>query len=568
MTDLSMHNDSRTSSRTTLRLVFWTLGILIACFQAWAFRYSVSADSISYLDMSDGAMPGGDWHRLISGTWSPLYPVLLGLFRRALNISPQNEIVAAHICNVIIFVFAFACFEVFLTNFLRRMQSPEIAKQPDMAQGLWVFLSLAYSLFLWSSLSAITLRYLRPDMLMSGFVYLATGMLFRFSARPAAWIDYLKLGFVLGISFLAKEPMLPISVLMLAISLFLVESWRPALKMAIASLAIILVIGGLYFVPLSRMRGRFTLGESGAYNYLVNVDRAGPGYGWYLQNPGKAVGTFLHPPNQIFQSPPVYAFGQPSLVTHPLRFDPSEWMAGVRPRFALKRQIGEIYSDIIDLAKSVRGLILLFIALLLLTFTIDRKAVIRGIARAWPIWLIAIAACAMYVLVHVESRYVGTFFVLILCSIVFALVESFRALNRNLLFIGTIALVVSFLVPVIHRDYVEYQRAGRGPNHDALAAAALRDLGIQAGDHIARISPLVTDLGPERIGRLEVVAEVDFTHANEFWSAPVQVQEQILSLFASHGAKAVIATRRDSTEPSASGWKHLSGKYWVWLPQR
>ncbi|PYV82041.1 MAG: hypothetical protein DMG93_13315 [Acidobacteria bacterium] len=528
MTDLSMHNDSRTSSRTTLRLVFWTLGILIACFQAWAFRYSVSADSISYLDMSDGAMPGGDWHRLISGTWSPLYPLLLGLFRRALNISPQNEIVAAHICNVIIFVFAFACFEVFLTNFLRRMQSPEIAKQPDMAQGLWVFLSLAYSLFLWSSFSAITLRYLRPDMLMSGFVYLATGMLFRFSARPAAWIDYLKLGFVLGISFLAKEPMLPISVLMLAIS----------------------------------------FGESGAYNYLVNVDRAGPGYGWYLQNPGKAVGTFLHPPNQIFQSPPVYAFGQPSLVTHPLRFDPSEWMAGVRPRFALKRQIGEIYSDIIDLAKSVRGLILLFIALLLLTFTIDRKAVIRGIARAWPIWLIAIAACAMYVLVHVESRYVGTFFVLILCSIVFALVESFRALNRNLLFIGTIALVVSFLVPVIHRDYVEYQRAGRGPNHDALAAATLRDLGIQAGDHIARISPLVTDLGPERIGRLEVVAEVDFTHANEFWSAPVQVQEQILSLFASHGAKAVIATRRDSTEPSASGWKHLSGKYWVWLPQR
>ena len=231
-----MHNDSRTSSRTTLRLVFWTLGILIACFQAWAFRYSVSADSISYLDMSDGAMPGGDWHRLISGTWSPLYPLLLGLFRRALNISPQNEIVAAHICNVIIFVFAFACFEVFLTNFLRRMQSPEIAKQPDMAQGLWVFLSLTYSLFLWSSLSAITLRYLRPDMLMSGFVYLATGMLFRFSARPAAWIDYLKLGFVLGISFLAKEPMLPISVLMLAISLFLVESWRPALKMAVCTL--------------------------------------------------------------------------------------------------------------------------------------------------------------------------------------------------------------------------------------------------------------------------------------------------------------------------------------------
>ena len=307
MTDLNMRKPSRISPRTSLRLVFWTIGVLITCFQAWAFRCSVSADSISYLDMSDGVMPGGEWQRLINGTWSPLYPFLLGLFRRAFNISPPNEIVAAHFFGIGLFIFAFACFEVFLTKFLCTMQSPDTAKGLNNTSQ-WVFLALAYGLFLWSSLSAITLQFLRPDMLMSAFVYIATGMLLNLSSRRATWRDYLTLGFVLGIAYLAKEPMLPIAVLILAISLFWVENWRPALKMAAASLAVILLIGSLYFVPLSHLRGRFTLGDSGAYNYLVNVDRAGPGKGWYLENPGKGTGTFLHPPQRIFQSPPVLRF--------------------------------------------------------------------------------------------------------------------------------------------------------------------------------------------------------------------------------------------------------------------
>ena len=57
-----------------VRAAFWVLGVVLAGVQAWAFRYYVSADAISYLDMSDGVMPGGSWHRLINGVWSPLYP--------------------------------------------------------------------------------------------------------------------------------------------------------------------------------------------------------------------------------------------------------------------------------------------------------------------------------------------------------------------------------------------------------------------------------------------------------------------------------------------------------------
>jgi len=74
-----------------LRAAFWGVGILLAVGQAWISRYQVSPDSISYLDMSNGVLPGSDWHRLINGVWSPLYPAILGVFRRVFNISLSTK---------------------------------------------------------------------------------------------------------------------------------------------------------------------------------------------------------------------------------------------------------------------------------------------------------------------------------------------------------------------------------------------------------------------------------------------------------------------------------------------
>jgi hypothetical protein len=263
------------------------VGILLAAAQAWVFRFYTSADSVSYLDMSDGMLRDSDWHRLINGIWSPLYPFLVGLARRIFPVSAANEIPEAHLVNIGFFIFAFVCFEFFLQRaasrvrmFQRASAKPGVLVFPP----LWAYLSLAYTLFLWGSISEISLRSLRPDMLMSGFLYLAVGMLLYMQGSPARWKSYLLLGAVLGIGFLAKAAMLPIGTLILVATLFEVEEWRPAVKMVTAAFALMMVISGLYFVPLSRARGRLTLGESGAFNYLLHVDLARPA--WYLQDPG------------------------------------------------------------------------------------------------------------------------------------------------------------------------------------------------------------------------------------------------------------------------------------------
>lgn len=540
-----------------LRAGFWIFGFSFAAMQAWAFRYYVSADAISYLDMSDGVMPGGDWHRLINGVWSPLYPALLGVFRRIFYVAPANEIVAGHLLNLAVFLFAFACFEVLVR---RAMREVEVA--PELQ---WIFPAIAYSLFLWGSIAKISLTSLRADMLMSGFVYLAAAILLDMKDREARWNEYCLLGIVLGIGILAKAPMLPLGVVILAATLFAVRNWRPALKMVAVSSLIFLTIGSLYFVPLSLLRGRFTLGESGTFNYLVYVDQARPM--WYLQDPGLASGRFTHSPQKINANPSAYAFPHPSLVTHPLRFDPSDWIAGVHVRFAAMSQLRTCIQNIPKLARATVQLSPVLLLIVVMGAISRRtRTPFRGLLRkAWPIWLIGLTGLAMYVPLRIESRYVGAFLALLFMGAVFSFGLRSSA-SRRVLTASTILAILGLLVPVFVTNAQRYLESLHLQNADAEAAAELAKLGVHPGDRVARISPTVTDLGIERIARVEVVAEVDIADVHRFWTSPSSDQNVILGLFVSNGAKAVIATAPNSLR-ALPGWRRLgSTHYWVWLP--
>lgn len=543
---------------TALRAGFWAFGIVLAAMQAWALRYYVSADAISYLDMSDGVMPGGDWHRLINGVWSPLYPFLLGSFRRTFHISPVNEIVAGHLLNLAFFIFAFACFE-----FLLRAAINDLSKKSPNSPA-WIYTATAYSLFLWASIGKITLTSLRADMLMSGFVYLAVALLFRMKGRPATWSSYCLLGVVLGIGILAKQFMLPLGLVILSASFFAVRDWRPALKMVAVSLLIFLALGSLYFVPLSLSRGRFSLGESGVFNYLVYLDQARPM--WYLQDPGAASGQFVHSPQKIYSSPSAYAFTHSSLVTHPVRFDPSDWIAGVRPRVVLLAQLQVCLQNVRKLARFLPELapaLLLIVALAALFW--EQKS-LPALQNTWPIWFAGLMGCAMYVPLHIEPRYVGAFVALFFMGVIFSLaVLSFW--HRRLLVAAGLVAVLGLCVPMLFTNGVKYFASLRTRNADAEAATELAKGGILPGDRVARISPTVTDLGIERIARVEVVAEVGIGDSQKFWDSVPGTQSEILRLFTLHGAKAVIATIPDPTPQTPLGFRQLgSSRYWIWLP--
>ena len=67
-----------------LRAFFWCLAIVLGALHVWAHRNDLNPDSISYIEMAEGAVRTG-WRALVSAYWSPLYPTLLSVGFRILH---------------------------------------------------------------------------------------------------------------------------------------------------------------------------------------------------------------------------------------------------------------------------------------------------------------------------------------------------------------------------------------------------------------------------------------------------------------------------------------------------
>ncbi len=529
-----------------IRLFFWVFGLGVALIQVWSYRYYMTADAISYLDMSDGVMPRQPWTKLITGVWSPFYPFLVGAGRRLLRPSPLSEVVVTHYFNIGFFIFAFLCFE-----FLMRSLLEDRSEQGTQLLPTWACLVIGYTLFLWASITQITLQTVRADMLMSGFAYLALGLLLRMRNKEPNWTIYAGLGVVIGLGYLTKAAMLPFGFLVLAASLFTVTNWRRAVPPAIFAGLLALAIGAAYFYPLSHLRGHFTLGESSDFNYLYHVDRAGPT--WYIQDLGAGTGKLERVPRKIWDNPPTYEFSFPLPVTHPLRFDPAYWTKGAHPRFRLRSQYAAVRENLHILAPilgSSGGVVVAFFVLL---FIAARPA---NFLRLWPLWLLGLAGIAMYDLVHVESRYVGVFFVLLWLGLICALRPEADAGGKIVAGL-VVGIALSLFVPMVEDISYDFSKALRQKSDVNLQAAAeLRRLGMCEGDRVARISPVVTDLIWARASRATVVAEVDYDLTYRFWQQSADVRAQVLHAMASSGAKIVVAHVPGELVAPA-GWQQL-----------
>lgn len=81
----------------------WIVAAVLGIIHAWSVRHEVNPDGINYLDLSDAVLDG-NWELLANATWSPLYPVLLGISRWIARPSPYWEFTTAHALNFILFL--------------------------------------------------------------------------------------------------------------------------------------------------------------------------------------------------------------------------------------------------------------------------------------------------------------------------------------------------------------------------------------------------------------------------------------------------------------------------------
>lgn len=558
------------------------LAAALGALDSWAARSVLNPMGVSYLDMGD-AYFRGDWGTAINGFWSPLYSLPLGLAMRLIKPSAEWEFPVVHLVNYLIYLCALFAFDFFLRELVRvhkqrklssssdesfddhaTAASPAEAPLPD-----WVLQALGYMLFTWSTLGLITLASVSPDLMLSVFVYLALALLLRIRRGVDSSRSFFILGLVLGIGYLAKSPLLPLSFVFVLVALAWFGDLRRSSPRVLAIVLGFALTAGPFIAVLSMSKGRITTGDSGKLNYLWHVNRV-PFFHWQGSDP--RYDTLAHPTRKIFDSPAIYEFGTPLNATYPPWYDPSYWYEGASPRFDLNQQIAALKTSAkvyLELFTYKSHIVVLFGFLFLLYQ--GRKRWFRGVRGEWGMLLPSIAAFAMYSLVHVEPRYVGPFIPPLWLGLFSSLRMPVRQRSQKLISctIILVVLVVVMIAVITRSTHAFYSSVRNSPSNAGAEGGgqptqlqiseALRNRGLQPGDAIGLLNfdPLwLPVVNWARLAHLRVIAEMPNSDADEFLAIPDSRRREAIEAFARAGAKALIAARVPP-DKVLSGWERL-----------
>jgi 4-amino-4-deoxy-L-arabinose transferase-like glycosyltransferase len=423
----------------------------------------------------------------------------------------------------------------------------------------WAVFAVGYSIFLWASLSLTKMGTVSPDQLMAGFLYLAVGLLLQIWAAPESFLRFVLLGAVLGLGYLAKAPVLPLSFVFFAVSWILAGRWRKATPRVLTAVLVFLAVSGPWITALSQVKGRLTFGDSAKVNHVLWVNGASPSY--YFLDLGTAAGHYTHPVRQIFDHPPIYEFSNPVRGTLPVWYDVSYWADGAVPRLDLKRHLS-VFTGWLKfyLHMLFTSQVALLVGFIVLCFMAGRDLFLKQMAERWPVWLIGLAGLGMYALVHVELRLVAVFFTLFWLGLFSSLQMPPGREGRRLVSLVTLAVVIAMASPTAVSLAGHLRRTLGGQQHNQWRVAEdLRTLGVVPGDRVARIGGRFGTVYWARLLGVTVVAEVPAANSKDFWYAKPEVQAQVIETFQHLGVTAIVAEMIPSDEGYVAGpeWRKL-----------
>ena len=375
-----------------IRLTAWVTILTLAAFQAYAQRFSIGPDGMSYLDLSD-AVVDGRWSRLVNLYWSPLYPLLLGVGRLIAGAGPRWEIVTMHVVNFACFVAMFASFEYLLIAIM------ELARRTRHSAlgGPWG-LAASYGLFGMFALTMTPMELTTPDWLASAATLLAFGALLRFSENTnSPRRSAVVLGAALGLGALAKSFLVPWALVCFVVLAIVARGHR--LSITLTAIAVWMVFVLPWSLMLSISAGRPTFGDAGRLTFA-----------WYVneQNPPslRAVPVDAYRPRTeaILHGVGVtgYAPG-----TDPMWFDPARWNASLAPHWNLRDQLGTLKVFELFYIQNLAPLLLLAFVLAAAPPGTRRDAWRRG----WVVFIPMLAGLGAYALVIVTARYIMAFLI-------------------------------------------------------------------------------------------------------------------------------------------------------------
>jgi len=524
-------------------------------------------DTVSYLDIGDSIWRG-QWMSVVNGLWNPLYAAILGVAVGLFRPPTDWEYPLVHLIVFLIFLFTLFSYDFFLRQLLLLRREGESENEFSVQRLVWF--CIGFTLFLWASLQLIGVSQTNPDMLVAAFFYLACALLVKIKRGCAGWLDYCVLGLSLGLGYLTKSIMFPVSLCCL-ISAFLIG--RVQRRRVLVSVAVFLALSGPYVAALSMTKSRPTFGDSGRYNYAVHVDLI-PGVHWQGgQIDSAGDGQPLHPSRKLVSQPATFEFATPIGGTYPSWTDPSYWYEGVRPHFDLRRALSHAFRllmyEFSFLLFDLHGSIVAGIFIMLYASG-RRWSVFNDIARFWFLILPCLAALGMYAMVHVEPRYLAPF--LVTFSLGLFLSARLPAPDGGRRFCSAVAVLIllGYFFPIglpsLHVRQFVRDVAGRSqpdPDSPAAVAKGMYAMGLKPGEKIASLQWSLFGMSTwARLARAKIVAEVFYwpekpmTFGNDFWKADPATQQQVINALAGTGAKFIVS-QFPPPDASGSSWQRV-----------
>jgi len=568
--DAAAQNSADGVLERRITIGFWIAVVLLGGVQSWASRHTMNTDGISYLDIAS-SIAQGNWKTAVHAYWSPLYPCLLAVGLALFKPSAYWEFAVVHFVNFFVFLTAASSFQFFMTSLNRYLRQREAISTSRFWTPLpeWTLLLLGYSLFLSTSLTLINLSTVSPDLTLALFVFLASGITLRMKTGEPSARTFALLGGVLGFGYLAKTPMMPLSLVFFVSAIFAAGSSHPQMAYEGAStnsaklrklapqvalgMTVFLLIVVPFVFAISEAKGRLTIGDNARLNWAWNINHL-PRYHW--QGEDSKFGTPLHPTRRVFATPAVYAFDGPMTATYAAWYDPSYWYEGYRPVFDIRSVVTQVVNNSYLYCTIIFGMQVGIAALWIFLFLNgrQRKHVLEDLVEHWLLLLPATAALAMYAIVYAEKRYVAPFVVLLWMGFFSAIrVPKVAAGRRAAGTAVVVAVVFTFIVPVglmlthtapnVAPDFFNW----KGPHLQLEIAEELNRMGIEPGEKVAWIRPKLFNREHNyewaRLARVRIIAEIPGSDEETFWMTSPSVQSEVLRAFEGTGARALITTQ-------------------------
>jgi hypothetical protein len=409
------------------RLAAWGIILTLAAFQAYANRYAISPDGVSYLDLSD-AVVTGRLGEIVNLYWSPLYPFLVGLTRLVTGAGPRGEVAAIHATNVVCFGAMFAAFDYFVIQAF----ALSARRRGTVLHGVRGTAG-AYGLFGAVALTMTPLELTTPDWLSNAAIFLVLGAMLRL--HDPAWTkrrrEAVIVGVALGVGALAKAFLVPWAVVCFILLAFDARKRSPH-EVLIALIAWVVIVGPWTGLLSARAR-HFTTGEAGRLTYA-----------WYVngQDPPSLHGTPLGARNAQAEAmlPGTAVLPSDAPGTDPMWFDPARWNAGMKPMLSLPQQLESLKKMTGVLVSGVSVLLYIFLLVCVAPAGSRRAAWADG----WVVVLPALAGMGAYAMVLLTSRYIMAFILALVIITLAALpvarrVRPMHVLLGLVLVIGTLA---------------------------------------------------------------------------------------------------------------------------------